>query len=258
VEIATDDEALATPLLMVPRTDPAAYDVLVYFSHRVAADTADQDAFTAAVEAFLTAGGGVVSFHHGAYGGSGKSVMQELLGATASGSVPWDIVDGQNVINVMPGHFVTENGVEYTGTRSYADPALGIAAASYSFLNNTPDERYPTFTVNPTAGIFTPLFASDYDQGGTTHLLGFVHRQPGWAGRVVAYQPGEYQPNALDDLAGNNFQILANAIYFAAFGAPAAKAPALSVPATVALVLALVAVGVSAFRAQRMPAIKRL
>jgi len=33
---------------------------------------------------------------------------------------------------------------------------------------------------------------------------------------VVDYQPGEYQPNALDDLAGNNFQILANAIVFAA------------------------------------------
>ena len=27
-------------------------------------------------------------------------------------------------------------------------------------------------------------------------------------------QPGEYQPNALDDLDGNNFQILANAIYY--------------------------------------------
>ena len=40
---------------------------------------------------------------------------------------------------------------------------------------------------------------------------------------VVAYQPGEYQPNAVDDLAGNNFQILANAIYFAAYrvGTPA-------------------------------------
>jgi hypothetical protein len=33
---------------------------------------------------------------------------------------------------------------------------------------------------------------------------------------VVAYQPGEYQPNALDDVDGNNFQILANAIVYAA------------------------------------------
>ena len=36
------------------------------------------------------------------------------------------------------------------------------------------------------------------------------------AGVVVGYQPGEYQPHALDDLDGNNFQILANAILYAA------------------------------------------
>jgi hypothetical protein len=32
----------------------------------------------------------------------------------------------------------------------------------------------------------------------------------------VLYQPGEYQPLALDDLDGDNFQILANAVLYAA------------------------------------------
>jgi hypothetical protein len=63
------------------------------------------------------------------------------------------------------------------------------------------------------------LFASNYVDNGSTHVLGFTHRRPAWSGVVVAYQPAEYQPNALDDLAGNNFQILANAIYYAAYGA---------------------------------------
>ena len=98
---------------------------------------------------------------------------------------------------------MTTNGLSYTGTTSYEDAALGVPLASYDSFQNIPDERYPQFAVNPSAGTFEILFASDYDQNGTEHILGFTHRLPGWTGVVVAYQPGEYQPNALDDLSGN-------------------------------------------------------
>ncbi len=113
------------------------------------------------------------------------------------------------------GKVITTNGVEYSGTVAYSDVPRGVPAATYSFFNNTPDERYPNFQINPTAGAIQMLFASDYVEGGSTHVLGFTHRRPEWAGVVVAYQPAEYQPNALDDKDGNNFQILANAIVYA-------------------------------------------
>ena len=61
----------------------------------------------------------------------------------------------------------------------------------------------------------TPLFASD-SKG--ERLLGYVLRRKDWKGRVIAYQPAEYQPNALDDRNGPNYQILVNAIYYAAYG----------------------------------------
>jgi len=156
--------------------------------------------------------------------------MMELIGATASGSVPWNTVDGQNIIDVAPGHFVTTQGVSYAGSVPYSDLARGVVAGTYAFFNNTPDERYITFDINPTAGDFEVLFGSDYVENGASHLLGFTHRQPAWQGIVVAYQPGEYQPNAVDDLAGNNFQILANAILFAAgvAGGSPAQMPGLS------------------------------
>ena len=52
-------------------------------------------------------------------------------------------------------------------------------------------------------------------------MLGFTQRLPQWAGIAVVYQPGEYQPHALG--AGNeNFQILLNAIVYAATFAEAA------------------------------------
>jgi hypothetical protein len=137
-----------------------------------------QAAFEAGIDSFLAAGGGLVVFHHGAYLGPGKAGIQERVGATATGDVPFDTVTGQTVINVSPGHFVTSWSVEYDTTIAY-------------------------------------------DDNGTRHLLGFTHRRPEWSGVVVGYQPGEYQPNALDDLAGNNFQILANAIVYAAGQAPA-------------------------------------
>jgi hypothetical protein len=169
-----------------------------------------------AVESFLEAGGGVVSFHHGAYLTGGKEAMQDIIGATATGSVPWNTVDGQNVINVAPSHFVTTNEVEYPSTTAYSDLASGVAADDYPFFQNVPDERYINFELNPSAGTIEVLFASNYDENGTTHILGFTHRRPSWTGVVVAYQPGEYQPHALDDPDDNNFQILANAIVYAA------------------------------------------
>jgi hypothetical protein len=219
LEIATDDLPLATAALSVASGDPAAYDVLLYFAHRVPAgvgSAAVQADFVAAVDAFLQTDGGVVSFHHGSYLTAGKESMQDLIGATAMGAVPFDTVDGQNVINVAPGHFVTTNGVDYPSSVSYSDPGRGVAAGLYGFFNNTPDERYLDFEINPGAGQIEVLFGSDYNESGTTHLLGFTHSRPEWSGIVVAYQPGEFQPNALDDKDGNNFQILANAIVFAA------------------------------------------
>jgi hypothetical protein len=233
VEIATNDLSMATALLSAPIDSASAYDVVIYFAHRSPSGPSgaqDQEDFVAAVEAFLVAGGGLVSFHHGSYLTGSKASMQELIGATASGSVPWNTVDGQNVINVAPSHFVTSNEVEYPSSVAYEDAGRGVPSDTYGFFNNTPDERYTTFEINPTAGAFSVLFASDYDQSGTTHLLGFEHRRPEWAGVVIGYQPGEYQPNALDDLDANNFQILANAIVYAAYVEPAAV-PALSLPA---------------------------
>jgi len=222
VEVATDDLPDATALLSLPISDPGAYDVLIYFAHRIpngGTGAAEQADFVAAVDAFLVAGGGVISFHHGAYFTSGKEAIQDLIGGTATGAVPWNTVVGQDVINVAPGHFITTNEVEYSGTVAYSDVPRGIAADTYAFFNNTPDERYPSYQINGTAGDIEMLFASNYNEGATTHVLGFTHRRPEWAGVVVAYQPGEYQPNALDDTDGNNFQILANALFYAAYGA---------------------------------------
>jgi hypothetical protein len=222
LEIDTNDLHLATAALNVPSADPAAYDVLVYFAHRIPDDAgpvqnqADQDAFVAAVEAFVVAGGGVVCFHHGAYQATGKDGMLDLIGGVAS-SVEWNTSSGQNIINVAPNHFITTHSIEYSGQLSYADAAHGVPAATYDAFQNLPDERYPAFSLLPTGGSFQMLFASDYANNGSTHILGFSHRQPSWQGVVVVYQPGEYQPQALDDFAGNNFQVLANALVYAAF-----------------------------------------
>lgn len=223
-EIPTNDIEQATQLLSVPACDPAAYDVLIYFSHRIPDPDAGkpqspatrQNNFTAAVDSFLTSGGGLVAFHHGAYTAAGKTGILDLIGGTAGGPVPWDTVAGQDVLNVAPGHFVTTQGVDYGASVAYQDLARGVANGVYDFFNNTPDERYPFYSYNGTAGMTCTLFASNYNDNGSTHLLGFTHRRSTWGGIVVAYQPGEYQPHALDDLDGNNFQILANAILYAA------------------------------------------
>jgi hypothetical protein len=198
--------------------------VLIYFSHRIPdpdgtkplAPTERQNGFTAAVEAYLASGGGLVAFHHGSYNATGKVGILDLIGATAGGAVPWDTVAGQNVIDTAVGHFVTTNRITYGGTVAYGDPGRGVPPATYPFFNNTPDERYPVFNYNPTAALTQTLFGSNYVDAGSTHLLGFTHRRPAWSGIVVGYQPAEYQPHALDDLDGNNFQILANGILYAA------------------------------------------
>ncbi len=220
-EIATNNIDQAIALLTLPFDDPNAYDCLIYFAHRIpnddtpAQNNADQAAFVSAVENFLVAGGGIVSFHHGSYLTNGKESIQDIIGVTATGSVPWNIIEGQNVINVSPEHFITTNGIEYTGNVIYSDVPRNIPLADYSFFNNTPDERYINFEINPTAQNIEILFGSNYNQNGTSHILGFTHQAPNWQGVVVGYQPGEYQPHALDDPNNNNFQILANAIVYA-------------------------------------------
>jgi len=195
--------------------DPGAYTTLIYFAHKSARRCDDSDgqvALTAAVEAFLIAGGGVVMYHHGIYQDAGKEAILQLLGGTA-GSIQWEINNGQNVLNVADGHFVTSNSVEYTGMVMYADMQNGVPAAQYPYFNNAPDERYPALDLLKLPGeTRTVLFASDYNNNGSVHTLGYDLQRPGWAGRVVFYQPAEYQPHALDDVDGNNFQILANAL----------------------------------------------
>ncbi len=214
-EVATDDLADATARLELPRDDPGAYDVLIYFAHRtpnVPDSQILQEAFVASVDDFLAAGGGVISFHHGIYRTAGKESMQDLLGAEATGAVVWDTVDGQNVIAVASEHFIASFGVDYSGTVAYQDAANGIPLDDYPVFNNTPDEHYPNFAFLPAAGDVEILFASDY--GATSHVLGYVETRPEWDGAVVVYQPGEHQPTALEP--GNNLQILLNAILWVA------------------------------------------
>lgn len=218
LEIPTDQIEQATQRLQREPTAADAYDVVVYFAHRIpngANAQARQEAFVAALQRFVTAGGGLVSFHHGIYYTAGKESLQQLLAGQASGAVPWNTLDGQNVINVAPGHFISSNGLSYAQTLAYADAAFGVAPGQYGYFNNTPDERYPQLQLLPGSGVRTALFASDYADNGTAHVLGYTWRQPHWAGVAVVYQPGEYQPHALG--AGDpNFQILLNALVYPA------------------------------------------
>lgn len=197
-EELTQPGEISAALLVLPRADPAAYDVLIYFAHRIP-DGADaqarQEAFVTAVDGFLAEGGGVISFHHGIFLTAGKESMQDLLGAQASGTVVWDTIDGQNIIAVAPEHFIAGFGIDYPATTSYEDLAHGIPLDDYPFFNNTPDELYPNFELVPAAGEIEMLFASDYD--AAPHILGYVERRPEWAGVVVVYQPGEFQPDRL-------------------------------------------------------------
>ncbi len=215
LEVPTNQIELATAALNVPFDDAQAYDVLIYFAHRAPNngnnDQPRQEAFVNAVEQFLEAGGGVISFHHGIYLGAGKTSMLNLLGAQATGSVPWNTVDGQNVINVDTGaHFIVNHAINYDLAIAYSNPAHGVPAGTYPAFNNTPDERYPQMDFNGgnTGCEIQVLLQSNYDAAGD--LLAYDKHCPDWRSRVFVYQPGEYQPHALEP--GNNYQILLNAV----------------------------------------------
>lgn len=200
--------------------------VVLYFAHRAAKTCGGGDGQTrlvAGFEAGLTAGMGIVVFHHGLYGdlytpGAKDSVLQ-LVGAESSG-IAWDTTTGQRVFIVGGDHFVASNGITAEGEADLG-AVDGVTAGNYPYFDNIPDERYPTTTLNIEPGEErVPLFATN---SGGERLVGYALTRPGWQGRVVAYQPGEFQPHALDDRAGNNFQILANALYYSALGAPGAS-----------------------------------
>jgi hypothetical protein len=188
-------------------------DVVVYFAHRSAhgCDNADQQpALTQAFEDHLIAGGGIVVFHHGSYEDAGKEAVLALLGVSASG-IFWDTTNGQRVFNVAPDHFVTTNGLDYSQNGTLAG-AGDVPSGNFDYFDNVPDERYPNTTLESEADeTRTILFASDT---GGPRVLSYALERTGWGGRVVFYQPGEYQPHALDDRSGPNFQVLANAIVY--------------------------------------------
>lgn len=191
-------------------------DVVVYFAH-VAATACDgsprQAELTTALEAHLRGGGGVVVFHHGIYEAAGKEAILQLLGGRAS-SIAWDTAAGQDVIAVGGSHFVTSNAIQYEGMRGFE--GVGVAAGEYPYFNNTPDERYDATTLLTEAGEQrTILFTSADAAGGSARVLGYDLRRADWMGHVVFYQPGEYQPLILD-VAGDDFQAIANAIVYVA------------------------------------------
>jgi hypothetical protein len=193
-------------------------DVMIYFAHRsaTACDGVDRQAdFKHATELLLMDGGGVVVFHHGLHTDDGKEDILHLLGGRAD-DLAWEPEVGQDVIATAPDHFIASNAVLYVGERDFSAPQLGVFEGRYPFFNNTPDERYPGLQAIEKPGESrTVLFASDY---AGPQILGYDLRRDDWLGHVVFYQPGEYKPNALDDVEGSNFQILANAIYYVATG----------------------------------------
>lgn len=188
-------------------------DVLIYFAHRAATYCAGGNAqgdLTDATRAVLERGGGVLVFHHGLYTGDGKTPMLQLLGGVAD-----EIAlepSGQRVIAVSADHFVATNEIEYDEQTQFGAPQLRVADGSYPSFTNAPDERYPNLRLFLDGREdLELLFMSDYDG---PHILGYDLRRPSWSGHVVFYQPGESQQLAVDDRDGNNFQILANAIYY--------------------------------------------
>jgi ABC-type cobalt transport system substrate-binding protein len=196
-------------------------DVVLYFAHRAAKRCDGSDAqtkFTQLLKDGLGRGLGVVVLHHGLYidfvtPGAKDSLLQ-LLGAR-SNSIAWDTTNGQRVFNVAGAHFVTSNGMAYTQQAAF-NGAAGVAAGVYPYFVNLPDELYAdTIMLEEEGEVRSLLFASD---SGGERILGYTLTRTGWKGRVVAYQPAEYQPNALDDHDGPNYQILVNAVYYAAYG----------------------------------------
>jgi hypothetical protein len=211
VEVSSQcvDDALAA------LTGAAPPDVVVYFAHQAAlgCDASDQQpALFSALQAHLVAGGGIVVFHHGSYVAGGKEALLELVGVQAS-SIEWNTGEGQRVFDVAPGHFVSNNGLSYTASAELAGSG-SVPSGTFDYFDNVPDERYPiTLELVEDGEQRTMLFATS---SGGARVLGYALERDGWSGRVVFYQPGEYQPNALDDLDGQNFQILANAIVYSA------------------------------------------
>ena len=195
--------------------------VVLYFAHRAARHCDGSDAqseFTQLIRNGLQNGMGVVVLHHGLYvdifAKGAKDELLALIGARTN-SIEWNKTDGQRVYNVGGSHFVSSNGLRYSQQAAFVG-TTGVPAGTYSYFTNVPDELYSDTQLVTEAGeTRTPLFASD-SKG--ERLLGYVLQREGWQGRVVAYQPAEYQPNALDDRDGPNYQILVNAIYFAAYG----------------------------------------
>ena len=192
-------------------------DVVLYFAHRHARDcngNSVQDTFTALLQQGLDNGLGIVVLHHGLYDDiyepGTKAQLLQMIGASAGG-ISWNTEIGQRVINVAKGHFITETGIDYQGALALAG-SVNAPNGAYSYFVNLPDELYPQMNLFEEAGeVRTPLFVTDT---GELRMLGYTLQRPGWKGNVVVYQPGEYQPNALDDRNGSNFQILVNAIYY--------------------------------------------
>jgi hypothetical protein len=188
-------------------------DVVVYFAHRGAhaCDGSDRAVeFHQAVMELLDRDGGLVVFHHGLYFDPGKVELLDLIGAQ-SNSIAWDTSVGQRVFNVSADHFITSQKLQYESTTSFALDGL-VTAGDYPYFDNVPDERYPVTDLTAHAVEQAEiLFASD---SGGQRVLGYTLTGPNDRGRIFAYQPGEYQPNALDDREGPNFQILANGILF--------------------------------------------
>lgn len=199
---------------------PTPPKVVLYFAHRAAkhCDGTDAEAeFTQLIRSGLQQGMGVVVLHHGLYvdifSKGAKDELLALIGARTN-SIEWNKTEGQRVYNVGGSHFVSSNGLTYSQQAQFVGTA-GVAAGSYPYITNVPDELYSDTQLIEEAGeVRTPLFASD-SKG--ERLLGYVLQRKGWKGRVIAYQPAEYQPNALDDRNGANYQILVNAIYYAAY-----------------------------------------
>ena len=194
-------------------------DVVLYFAHRGATTCAGENAqpqLTALVQQGLEQGMGLVVLHHGLYvdfiNRGVKADLLHLIGSEAD-SIEWNIDSGQQVINVSGGHFIASNGIDYVGQASFAG-FEEVSAGTYPAFTNKPDELYEIIREHRVAGEQrTPLFVTD---SATPRMLGYVLKRSEWSGIVVTYQPGEYQPNALDDRAGANFQILVNALYYAA------------------------------------------
>jgi hypothetical protein len=196
-----------------------APDVVLYFAHRAARHCDGSDAeptLTQLLGQGLQQGVGVVVLHHGLFGDftapGAKDPLLQVLGARTN-SIAWDTTAGQRVFNTGGDHFVSSNGLNYAQQAHFAGTA-GVAADSYPYFVNLPDELYPDTELFVQEGEDRDiLFATD-SQG--ERVLGYALQRPDWQGRVVAYQPGEYQPGALDDSKGPNFQILVNALYFVA------------------------------------------